>query len=116
MGNPINDWLNSTAQGWMAEHPLTGWFITHPLSSLTLVVLFLILFWGLLGFIGNLTQKLWGLILGAPIKAIQTLFQQLLQIRPKEPESEVQEIMQKLQDLHQQEVELLKKLQAQLPK
>lgn len=116
MNNPINDWINSTIQGWLSDHPMTGWFMTHPLASFIVVVLGLILFWGLLGFIGNSAQKLWGLILSAPIKMIQTGIQQVLKIRPQEPESGVQEIIQQLQDLHQQEVELLNKLKAQLPK
>lgn len=66
MTAPIRDWLNA--------HPTGYWLVTHPLWLLGLILISLLLLSGLFGAIAQLTQKLWLLVLQAPLALARWMF------------------------------------------
>ncbi len=127
MSNPINDWFSAVLQDWSMGHPLTLWFLTHPVVLICLIVLGLILFAGLLGVIGRLTENLWLAILKLPLK----LFQAIVQLAPNlaqqvlrsptsstnpSQEEQIQSTLKEIESLRKRETELLLKLQSLIQK
>ena len=114
-------------QNWLEAHPILSWMITHPFSLLGLLLLFLMLFWGLLKIIGRVSEQFWLSVLQLPLK----LFQWLLRVffrafknhtdsaivtGQKSGEDNKQErllyILNRLEEIRQEQEELLKEMQA----
>jgi hypothetical protein len=122
MSNPINDWITDALHNWAQGHPIYSWLITHPVMLVTLLILILILFGGLLGVIGRLTENLWLAILRLPLKLLQTLLKPIPGLATmifgrdalETKDNQIQIILRELETIRQQETELLQKLQKLL--
>jgi hypothetical protein len=127
MSNPINDWFSAMFQDWSKGHPLTLWFLTHPIYLISLIVLGLILFAGLIGIIGRLSENMWLAILQLPVKLFQAIIQLLPNIaqqvlrsptssRNNNKEEQIQSTLKEIELLRKRETELLLKLQSLIQK
>lgn len=114
-------------QNWLEAHPILSWMITHPLYALGLLLLFLILFWGLLKIIGRFSEQFWLSVLQLPLKLFQWLLRVFFRAFKNHTDSAIvinqkssgynkQErlayILKRLEEIRQEQEELLKEMQA----
>lgn len=106
IGNAIDHWL--------ASHRLLHWLINHPLSTIGLGLLSLFLLAGLIGAIGRLGEQLWLRLLRSPVTLISSLFsglsQALRRATPTPEPDRLGEILDRLEELRQEESVLLEEL------
>lgn len=113
-----------SGQAWMATHPVVAWIMSHPLWAIALFFLALLLSWGLLGAIARLIQQVWFLILQAPLKLLQWLFNNLLKVfsrralKAEEPtaleqrEQRLLETLNRLEALRHEQEELMQEVKT----
>lgn len=113
----IADMVNT----WMLNHPYTAWFVAHPLITAGLVVVLLIVLRGLLGAIGQLTERIWLAILRLPITLTKwflvlgtRLFNRATLPQPEQPSTHQQlsALIDRLEALKQEQDELLQQVKA----
>jgi cell shape-determining protein MreC len=114
----------NSVQAWLATHPVIAWIMSHPLWAIALFFIALLLSWGLLGAIARLIQQAWFLILRAPLKLLQWIFNNLFKAFPRrslnaeEPtvleqrEQRLLETLNRLEALQQEQEELMQEVKA----
>ena len=116
-----------SVQKWLEAHPILSWMISHPLFVLGLLLLFLMLFWGLLKIIGRVSEQFWLSVLQLPLKLVQWLVKVFFRAFKNPTDSVIftnqkssgdkkQErlayILKRLEEIRQEQEELLKEMQA----
>ena len=113
-----------SVKAWLAMHPVVAWVMSHPLWAITLFFVALLLSWGLLGAIARLIQQAWFLILQAPLKLLQWIFNNLFKAFPRrglkaeEPtvleqrEQRLLETLNRLEALQQEQEELMQEVKT----
>ena len=116
--NPIRDWLS--------QYPWLQWLVTHPLWLGGTILLIIFMFSGLIGAIGQLTQKIWIALLRSPFLLLQWLFVGIFRLTrmllgwKTEPaklpadnsQTRLQELLDRLDTLRQEQDELLQEVKT----
>jgi signal transduction histidine kinase len=72
LANGVAEGLQNTVvasfQDWLAVHPIVAWMVHHPIAALFLLAVVIILFWGLIRAIAQLTERIWISLLQVPLK------------------------------------------------
>ncbi|KAM3091926.1 hypothetical protein ACKFKG_24655 [Phormidesmis sp. 146-35] len=114
--------IGLSIQNWLEAHPITAWMVAHPLWVLGLVVLAFFLFWGLLNLIARLTERLWLIVLQAPIKLIYWLGTLILKPfsirslkgRKQTSKEQLKDAIEQLEELKSEQEKVLKKIKSLL--
>ncbi|HEY9826057.1 MAG TPA: hypothetical protein V6D19_11450 [Stenomitos sp.] len=64
-------------QSWQLDHPILGWGLSHPVWLIVIGAVAVFLLWGLLRAIAQLTEKVWVMLLRAPLRIGQWCFRRL---------------------------------------
>jgi CBS domain containing-hemolysin-like protein len=113
--------LTSPLRNWLAAHPVGYWLVSHPLWLVGLILISLLLLSGLFGAIAQLTQRLWILVLQAPLLLTRWIFTAIFQLfgivfrwkedadkHSEDSRQRLAEILSRLEVLKQEQDELLK--------
>jgi hypothetical protein len=111
-------YLNNAIQTWLESHPTIAWMVNHPIWTLIIGVLAIFLFWGLLNAIARFTEQFWIALLRSPLKLSQWIFRGsphllmgLLWFKPKDdPKKQLKEVLDRLEELRQEEDKLLEQV------
>jgi hypothetical protein len=125
--NGVAEGLQNTVvasfQDWLGAHSIAAWMVHHPISTLVLAVVLLMLFWGLIRAIAQLTERIWITILQMPLKLslwvwtwISRPLQGLKWLQPAPapgtasppPQTQLVEILTRLEALYQEQSQLIK--------
>lgn len=114
--------INNAIQNWLDAHPTLSWIVDHPIWTLVLGLLVLFLLWGLLNAIARFTEQFWMVLLRLPVRLSQWLFRGspkvlmgLLPFQPKEdPKKQLQEVLDRLEELRKEEDQLLEQVKKLL--
>lgn len=127
LANGVAEGLQNTVvasfQDWLVAHPIVAWMVHHPVPTLILGVIVLLLFWGLIRAIAQLTERIWITILQVPLKLSLWLWlwitrplQKLTLIKSAQPpvaasatpQTQLVEILTRLEALYQEQSQLIK--------
>jgi hypothetical protein len=92
---------------WIQTHPLLHWLTRHPLGTIGLGLLSLFLLSGLLSAISRLGEQLWLRLLRSPIALLSSLSTRIQSIRPAAKPDRVGEILDRIEELRQEEAGLI---------
>lgn len=116
--------IASSIQEWLSAHPLVAWLLTHPLYTFGCVILFILLFGGLLRLVNRLTEKVWIYLLQIPIGLFRWLGMRLIGFLKREAGTSNSsegtkvrrpaDVLMRLRELQQEEAELMRELQSLL--
>ncbi len=99
---------------WVGTHQVFNWLVGHPLSAIGLGLFSLFLFAGLISAIGRLGEQLWLKLLKSPIAILSGvtagLRQTVRRIRPDSGADRLGEILDRLEELRQEESALMEEL------
>ena len=116
LSKSVQEAINSSIRNWLQSHWPLGWIITNLGLSLLLMIIFVILFWGLLGALGRGVQQGWILILRSPLKLLSLLPPQadglFKKLRLPDREQRIDAVVQQLATNQQQQARLLAELSA----
>lgn len=123
--NGVQDWISSSTEVWLNQHPIVAWGVDHPLLSLALGLLALFMSWGLLKAIAQVIERVWLLIFQVPFKLSQWIVRSLFNwyktgsssgtdSREAEPCDRLTAIVNRLDALKQEQDELLKEAKSML--
>lgn len=131
LANGVAEGLQNTVvasfQNWLGAHPIAAWMVHHPIPSLVLAVMLLLLFWGLVRAIAQLTERIWITILQVPLKLslwfwtlITRPLQGMKQVKPAPlsvapsatPQTQLVEILARLEVLYQEQSQLIKEFRT----
>lgn len=130
-------------QSWQLDHPILGWGLTHPVWLIGIVAVAVFLLWGLLRAIAQLTEKVWVMLLRAPLGIGKWCFRLIREFmrrvwlkpndsasQPEEltaalpgevppyvapdPDRQIQDCLLQLVHLQQEQMQLLQQMQALL--
>jgi hypothetical protein len=119
----VQNTVVASVQDWLAEHPLVAWIVHHPIASLILAGVLVVVFWGLIRAIAQLTEHLWLSILQVPLKLSLWFwagFRRLLPGTKRNPErpsvgaegastqTQLIEILTRMEVLYQEQSQLMK--------
>ncbi len=131
LANGVAEGLQNTVvvsfQSWLVRHPVIAWMVHHPIPTLVLAVVLLLLFWGLVRAIAQLTERIWITILQVPLKLslwcwawITRPLQKLALAKPAQPavvspstpQTQLVEILTRLEALYQEQSQLIKEFRT----
>ncbi|MGQ9871435.1 hypothetical protein [Leptodesmis sp.] len=131
LANGVVEGLQNTVfasfQNWLGTHPVVAWMVHHPIPTLVLGVLLLLLFWGLVRAIAQLTERIWITILQVPLKLslwfwvwITRPLQKVALVKPMQPpvppsptpQTQLVEILARLEVLYQEQSQLMKEFRT----
>ncbi len=131
LANGVAEGLQNTVvasfQNWLTEHPIMAWMVHHPIPTLVLGVVLVLLFWGLVRAIAQLTERIWIAILQVPLQVslwFWTLITRPLQGSkraqltpatvepPATPQTQLVEILARLEALYQEQSQLIKEFRT----
>ena len=114
----------SSIQEWSAVHPFGIWILTHPLYTLSLIILCVLLFGGLLRLINRLTEQVWLFVLRFPVNLIRWIcrgffraFKGGAKLDYDSEETHIKkqiDILKRLDEIKREESELIQQLQTLL--
>lgn len=114
-------------QHWLAAHPIVAWMVHHPIPTVVLAVVLLLLFWGLVRAIAQLTERIWITILQVPLKLslwfwtwITRPLAGMTVLKPAQlagdtsptPQAQLVEILTRLEALYQEQSQLIKEFRT----
>ncbi|GAB4350401.1 MAG: hypothetical protein OHK0047_44420 [Leptolyngbyaceae cyanobacterium] len=131
LANGVAEGLQNTVvasfQDWLAVHPVIAWMVHHPILTLVLGVVLLLLFWGLVRAIAQLTERIWITILQVPLKLslwfwawISRPLQKMALVKLAQPpvppsptpQTQLVEILARLEVLYQEQSQLIKEFRT----
>mgnify|MGYP004468667287 CR=1 FL=1 len=127
--NPLNQFWQSLLnpiRAWLGQYPWLQWLVTHPLWLGITLLLLIFLVSGLIGAIGQLTQRIWIALLRSPFQLLQWLFVGVFRLTrtllgwKAEPaklpaensQTRLQELLDRLDALRQEQDELLQEVKT----
>lgn len=118
------DFLTQPVQTWLTEHPLLAWAIDRPLLALGGLVLFVLLFSGLLKAIARSAEQIWYSLLQAPLRLgtwllslLPRLFRRsapakIVAIDSNRQQERLHDLVAKLEAMRREQDELLKEIKT----
>ena len=116
--------INSSLNTWIDNNAQLVWLINHPLQDIGILLLGLILFSGLLGAISNITSKFWLICLTYPfqlavsgLELIPKFFQKTSDpqkdiSRETEKQNRIKSILNRLENIREEQKILLEELES----
>jgi hypothetical protein len=120
----FQSFITTPVQNWIDAHPVVAWTLEHPIWTIGLIVVAIFLFWGLLKAIASLSERIWILLLAAPLRLGRWLFQlgfSLFRLAPpqaitaqnqSDERSQLINLLSKLETLKQEQDEIVKEIKA----
>jgi hypothetical protein len=131
LANGVAEGLQNTVvasfQDWLAVHPVIAWMVHHPIPTLVMGAVLLLLFWGLVRAIAQLTERIWITILQVPLKLslwfwawITRPLQKIALVKSVQPpvspsptpQAQLVEILARLEVLYQEQSQLIKEFRT----
>jgi hypothetical protein len=108
----VQEAINSSIRDWLQSHWPLGWILANFWLSLLLLLILIILFWGLLGALGQTVQQSWLWLLRMPIKLIDQMKLSILVSKNRLPnrEQRIESLIQQITDTQQHQLQLLTEL------
>lgn len=116
-------WITNPIEAWLEAHPAVAWAVNHPLLALSVLLLILFLFGGLMRAIARFTEQIWIALLQAPIKLVQWLLSLIsssyrqrttaaLKRRTTDQQARLAQILERLEAMRQEQDCLLQEVKA----
>lgn len=113
--------INSSLNNWIDQHPQLVWCINHPVQCLSIFLVGMILFSGLLGALSKLTEKFWLLVLTYPAKILANTWLSISKslkqddgTQNTETQNRITEILSRLESIRQEQALLSQELESLL--
>jgi exonuclease VII large subunit len=104
----VQDLIKTSAQEWIAAHPLIAGILSHPLWSIGAIFLILLIGWGLIGAIARFIEQAWLLILQSPFALLKKTAE--LNLVAKDPKKQLVDVLVRLENLNQEQDKLLQEV------
>jgi signal transduction histidine kinase len=118
---------------WLVAHPYLAWAISHPLPGVGLLLVLIFALSGLIRAVGRGFEQIWLFVLKTPFKLLQPIFRWMWRsierifghtnaraeqleskVIPTASSAQIERIIDRLQDLHQEQQDLVGELSTLL--
>ncbi|MFN5857414.1 MAG: hypothetical protein ACK456_16225, partial [Pseudanabaenaceae cyanobacterium] len=113
--------INSSLNNWIDQHPQIVWCINHPLQCLSIFLIGMVFFSGLLSALSKLTEKFWLLVLTYPSKILANIWVSISKsvnqdngTQNTENQERITEILHRLEVIRQEQTLLSQELESRL--
>jgi hypothetical protein len=113
--------INSSLNNWIDQHPQIVWCINHPLQCLSIFLIGMVFFSGLLSALSKLTEKFWLLVLTYPSKILANIWVSISKsvnqdngTQNTENQERITEILHRLEVIREEQTLLSQELESRL--
>jgi hypothetical protein len=116
LSKSVQEAIDSSIRDWLQSHWPLGWIVTNLWLSILLLLISIVLFWGLLGALGQGVQQGWIWVLQSPLKLLSSLQPKadglIKKLRLPDREQRIDLVIKQLVANQQQQARLLAELSA----